>query len=101
MSAGSLPERRPLDPVIEARVVGAQISVFEAQGAIEAVRAVLAAHNEEYLGLVAVVDLNNALRLALAMLGRVTDRLDLANLRDASRRAVVETTSMEEVDDAA
>lgn len=101
MSAGSLQDRRPLDPVIEARVVGAQISVYEARGAIEAVRAVLAAHNEEYLGLVAVVDLNNALRVALSVLSSVTDRLDTVNLRDPSRRAVVETTSMEEVDDAA
>ena len=101
MSGPNVPALRPLDPVIAARVEGAQVSVFEARGAIEAVRAVIAAHTEEYPGQVAAVDLNNALRFALSVLWSVTDRLDPVNLCDPSRRAVVETSSMKEVDDAA
>lgn len=97
----SNPTRRELDPVIEARVNLIQQTTFEACGVIEAVRATLYAHHCEWIGQTAVIDLVNALAAAQAQLARVTDRLDTANLKDGSRRAVVETEQAALLDDAA
>lgn len=97
----SNPTRRELDPVIAARIDRIQQSVFEASGVIEAVRASLHAHHCERIGQTAVIDLVNALSAAQATLGSVGDRLDIANLGDGSRRAVVETEKTELLDDAA
>lgn len=96
------PARRALDPVIEARVARIQLDADKATGVIESVRAVLNAHHCDRLADgTALIDLSNALNLALAELATVTDRLDVVNLADPSRRVDVQSTGLEELVDAA